>query len=196
MDKVVILLLLLLFLNSDSTNNNTVDIYENMSNEGMVAMHVVSNQSTTVENTVEPSNPTECKCNGTKTIKTPDGLSTIPCPCDVCKCAKNTGQQVEVKKPKKLAVFFTKTFCPPCIHFKNNDIPALKNVGFTFGDGDTDMVRIINVDSDDYQSVFGVISVAPTFRFYADRTDLNKYHTQYEGYINAHTFSTTWNQVK
>ena len=62
------------------------DSFESSAAEGMVAMDIVVNVDD--ENAVVE----ECKCNGTKRVRTPDGLSTIPCPC---------GKDCDCKRPNR-----------------------------------------------------------------------------------------------
>lgn len=72
------------------------DSYELNAAEGMVAIDVVVNKDNNDEEITE-----ECKCNGTKRVRTPDGLSTIPCPCGKdCTCKRPHREEPPVIEPQ------------------------------------------------------------------------------------------------
>jgi thiol-disulfide isomerase/thioredoxin len=120
-----------------------VSVFSYAEVEGLMAAVVSANSETA------PPEPTECNCNGTKKIKSGDGLIEIKCPCgDECKCKQNSGSQPSIEaaavelpspltkgnpfskidflKKKRILVYVGAEWCPPCHWVKDNAFPLLE----------------------------------------------------------------------
>lgn len=116
--------------------------------EGLVANIMILNHDG-----INPQ-PTDCPCDGTKEIKSGDGLIKIPCPCTKngeCKCVESTGSQPEPEvaqvtlpnpfgkgnqfnkiKKKYILVYVGAKWCQPCVWMHNNTFPNLENKEWDF----------------------------------------------------------------
>lgn len=106
---------------------------------------IVAYAGDSVSNPVPTPKPTDCNCKGTKRINTGDGRS-FPCPCDNCTCPKEQGSPRQDEVPK--AYLITATWCGPCHTFISNEVPKLKNMGYTVSNSESSNITILDYDKD------------------------------------------------
>jgi thiol-disulfide isomerase/thioredoxin len=124
----------------------TVDQFEMEVSEGFVANFYVDIPRDNNNEVVE------CQCDGSKKIKSGDGLISVDCPCmqnGKCECKKNTGSaganpvtesSLSTGNPfsdlkKKYAVVYVgAVWCGPCHWVNDNSFPLLKERKWSFGD--------------------------------------------------------------
>lgn len=126
------------------------------------------------------------KCNGTKKVKTGDGLGTTVCPCGAaCKCVK-TGASPNVSTTRQIVLVTQPSVCEPCKQLDKSTLPALKAVGWTFGEKAN--IRVMDVDE---ASAAGyTVDVIPCWIVLDGNGGTKK---RYEGYINAGGMGRVWN---
>lgn len=123
-----------------------LSVFELAEVEGLMANY-------SIHTNIIPPQPVDCPCNGTKEIKSGDGLIKIPCPCTnngECKCKGNTGEpmaQVQLPNPfakgnqfntikkKYILVYVGAEWCGPCVQVKKITFPRLLNEEWEFPNG-------------------------------------------------------------
>lgn len=146
---IILLIAIALFLIPTAgivAHSYSVDKFDALKNEGFIAYNVAYLE--TVKNTPEiaPSpkvdeKPKTCsKCNGTKQVRSPDGITNISCPCGSgCKCV---GMKGAVNK--RTVLVFGAKWCGPCVLWHEKDEVNLKKNGWTFGEGKN--IQVIDFD--------------------------------------------------
>lgn len=149
----------------------------------------------------------KCPCNGTKRVKSGDGLLEIGCPCGVnCLCGKDKnvkpnkcgnencqciscsckGKECESKWAKRI-LMFGYADCPPCNQFKKNELPKLikrASNSWDYGDTTANLIQNIDIETDDGELFVEKYetTVYPTF-IVVDRA--GKELDRFEGFLSA-----------
>lgn len=135
------------------------------------------------------------KCNGTKKVKTGDGLGTTVCPCGAaCKCVK-TGASPNVSTTRQIVLVTQPSTCEPCREFEQQVIPALKKRGWKFCDFQTNKVDnshivIVNYDKNRELVEKYNIELLPTFILIEDNKEINRFI----GYLNGYGVGNFFNK--
>ena len=188
---IMLLLAILLFLIPTGiiAHSFTVNKYSVLEGEGVTAYSVsflaIDEQPQNTPTPI-PVQTTCDKCNGTKKVKTGDGLGTTVCPCGAaCKCVK-TGASPNASIARQIVLVTQPRVCEPCKQLDKSTLPALKAVGWTFGEKAN--IRVMDVDE---ASAAGyTVDVIPCWLVLDGNGGTKK---RYEGYINAGGMGRVWN---
>lgn len=181
MKKLIAILLCILFAGC-SNSISTLDLYR---------FDGISAYATTLELKEESKPIIDCKCNGTRKVKSGDGLLEVPCKCGShCKCKGSD----DVKVLGIQIWYFGQKSCGPCRKVKNNVLPALRKNGWKIanaGSGQEAHVVIFDLDKNpDLINKYNITDI-PLFI----RTVDNKEVSRHEGYLNpqgiGHLFNGT-----
>lgn len=88
-DILLIIILIVIFNIPTDSNSIVAESIDLSLSEGIVAVVYNIDDTTTPTPSPTPIPIIDCDCNGTKQVKSPDGLVNIPCPCDNCTCNQN-----------------------------------------------------------------------------------------------------------
>lgn len=157
MNKVAIILVLLLavtFVPMSSGKGKVISIVDPYLNEGRIAFLVNDKEPDKEE---KPDDGAKCSCGGSGIMVHGDGHKT-PCICKAtgqCKCQKPNTSPAVVDQPiqkkgfnRKVFLFFTAGWCPPCNQFKRQ-LPNLvrKGMSYSYIDDNLDTkMEIIDID--------------------------------------------------
>lgn len=191
----------------------SVDAFELMQNEGLVAITV------NLEEKSDTARPvSECKCNGTGKVKSPDGITDITCQCGSnCTCqSRNVNPEVKVcpkcgrsdcpslgvtfvttmtanKVPfnanlTQQVLFFTSKTCPPCTQWKENEKPKLETLKFVVST--EEKAHVLIVDSDENPELVARYNVTALPSFV--KLERGRETFRYIGYTPAQTIANLW----
>lgn len=113
------------------------------------------------------------KCDGTKRVKSGDGLAMVACECgENCKCVE-TGDPPGDTDIATSLVMITSDNCPPCLRWKKEIAPWLKASGWIIGTGEGNHLQYSGGTGYEYE-------VLPTFIRLKDGKEV----ARHEGYAD------------
>ena len=175
---ILILALILFFIPTGIVVHAfTVDKYKILEGEGVCAYSIaflsLDDKPITPIPLPKPD-VKECKCNGTKKVRTGDGLASIKCPCgDSCKCQSPKGLPTN-----RIVLLTAPRRCKPCKQLDETTIPALKVVGWTFGRNKN--IEVVDLDENPNSGY-----TAESIPCFVTLDGNGKELRRYEGYVNA-----------
>lgn len=188
MNKQTLLLLvviaLLLIPTGVIARSYTLPHYDRLTAEGSISYCVAALE---VNKEAEPKTPdvsapkTCSKCNGTKTVLTPDGVTRIPCPCGKdCKCVGMA--PAGVRKPVVRILYVGSAWCAPCKQVSEFTMPTLIKSGWQVnGPNKGGHLEKFDFDLDsELISDYHVVSL-PTWIRLEDEKEVDRH----EGFLNA-----------
>lgn len=162
------------------------DVYDLMANEGMVAVQANLDNSVTIK--PEPDPQSDCKCDGTGYIISPDGIKRIKCPCgDNCSCTKTDVEKRvcpqcgredcpsflsgDIHKEEFLdrsldrqVLFLTGPWCQWCYTWLTNEKPKLESKNWKISEDRKSDIRIVDIEKHpEIYREFGGNNGLPTF---------------------------------
>lgn len=195
-DLTLILLLFFLLLPMKFSTPAIADV-EPLDAEGFVA--VIANS---IKFDQESSLPTKsCECNGTKRIRSGDGILQMACPCGAnCTCKKvDTGSlpPTQSQMQEAYTVFFTAKWCGNCVTFKSRDVPKLVASGWNCTNKYAQGTNLLMVDIDENPTLFSKYSNAKkkTFLPFYVVVRGEKVLGQHEGYLSWKEFAKFHNDT-
>jgi len=195
MQNIVLILVVLIVLIPTGViaKHYTIDRFARLQNEAIVAYSVAALYEEPKETVPTPTpNPTPktCnRCNGTKKVRSGDGLALIPCECgDGCQCS--TKGAAKATEPRQTLLLVTDVlYCGPCITMDRNTIPALKARGWKVEAGG-------HIEIYDYYKRLDLVhkygvTETPTWIIVKEGKVLRKY----AGYLNGYGVGHFWDGV-
>ena len=126
------------------TTNYIPNKFDILDTEGLIAFVMADGAKVSQPD----KKPSECPCNGTKKVKTGDGINVTECTCgESCACAK---QEKNINERSKRVLMLTSKRCSPCNKFKKTAFPPLKKNGWTIEENNnTALIEVIECDEND-----------------------------------------------
>lgn len=184
--KTLIILILLL----SGCNKLNIDPFDIHTIEGFIAYSAAFHAKDIPQTPIDKS--AGCKCNGTKKVKSGDGLLNVQCQCGPdCKCKTNnegTGSIGTVNKlPSKYIVFITQeNRCQPC----RQQLSVFKQYGWIVTESPIEQFHVLKVEFNEtvqehYPEYDGSI---PHCELIID----GKTVKSYSGFMNQHQLLEFW----